>query len=323
MQRTVLAAAVAAVAFLVGCGPQQYAEQFIHPRTTPGKVHLQLKGTGEQMVQAGRIDQHRRLAGADGVEIDVWVIEAKPTAAGGDGRATVLILHDRGQSKATYPCPGLAERLAKKGYDVVLPDLRYHGRSDGERFTYGVKEKQDLRAVLDALIAEKTVHPNVYAFGSQFGGMVAVQYAAFDPHCRGAVVLDPRLSLRQAARRELALLSAEEFEKVMQAVAQQGQFDPQQASAVRAAAELKVPLLVLGLRALRMNDYQTLVDMAAGPKELYTPALGEHGAVVALHEDWLADKVQQFIDQGLPIKPPADGGGDAQEPQTAPTNAND
>ncbi len=43
---------------------------------------------------------------------------------------------------------GVIERFTRRGFNVIAYDSRGHGRSEGDRCTYGFFEKQDLRRVL-------------------------------------------------------------------------------------------------------------------------------------------------------------------------------
>jgi len=110
-----------------GCGNTA----IIEPETTMNnKFTMDLMGTGDELQAKGIISFHRRFTRPDEVIIDVWGINAKvkaPTQPSG----TVVILHGIGESKANYL--DMAKQLAKRGFDVVLIDLRRHGRSTGDR----------------------------------------------------------------------------------------------------------------------------------------------------------------------------------------------
>lgn len=65
------------------------------------------------------------LPTSDGVEIGAWVYQVGDDA---DSLATVLLLHDLGGSHETLE--PLAKALQAGGCNVVVPDLRGHGKSD-------------------------------------------------------------------------------------------------------------------------------------------------------------------------------------------------
>jgi pimeloyl-ACP methyl ester carboxylesterase len=120
-----------------------------------------------------------RIPGAGGVTLvaDTW---------GDAGRAPIVLLHGGGQTRGAWG--GAAERLAARGWRVIVPDLRGHGESDWspdgdyslERFA------DDLRALVGALD-----RPPVLV-GASLGGIVSLVAAGEPPRVapRGIVLVD-------------------------------------------------------------------------------------------------------------------------------------
>jgi len=123
------------------------------------------------------------LTASDGTRIAGWYI---PAIVGSPGTgATVVLAHGYGDNKSDML--EWAEIL-HRDYNVVLFDFRNHGQSADVATTLGVRERQDLRAVLDWLEATKA--PTAVAvLGISMGGSVAVNVAAGDPRV-DALVLD-------------------------------------------------------------------------------------------------------------------------------------
>lgn len=97
-----------------------------------------------------------------------------------DRRATVLFLHGKGGRGAEWR--GDAARALRLGYNVLVPDLRGHPPSTGERITYGLLEKLDLRLLFSAVAARHRIDPGRIGIdGCSMGSIVALQYAAEDP----------------------------------------------------------------------------------------------------------------------------------------------
>jgi pimeloyl-ACP methyl ester carboxylesterase len=251
------------------------------------------------------------IAGHENTPIDVWVIKArKPDGTrAAEAKGTMLILHSRDEHKATFPTfppaltrpAGAAGRLARRGYDVVLPDLRAHGRSGGEYITYGAKEKHDLKAVMDELVAKKIVHPDAYVFGRNYSGMVAVQYAAIDPRTKGVLAVAPYANFRGIARYWYRFTDAEQFEEIVAEAAGLADFDPADASAIAAARELTCPLVVVHglLDASAPRAHSDAIHKAAPePKRLIAPLAGEILAS-AIMEDWIADRMDELATEGV------------------------
>jgi alpha-beta hydrolase superfamily lysophospholipase len=97
-------------------------------------------------------------------------------AAAGEPRGAVTIVHDAGEHGGRYL--GLAHELARRGFAVALPDLRGHGRSEGERgHSNGLNEvMRDLTDVQDHLAYRQPEAPKVLV-GHGLGALYALAFA--------------------------------------------------------------------------------------------------------------------------------------------------
>jgi alpha-beta hydrolase superfamily lysophospholipase len=109
-------------------------------------------------------------------------------AAYGEPRGAVTILHDAGEHGGRYLA--LARRLAAAGWAIALPDLRGHGRSEGERGdSAGIREVvRDIGDVQDHLAYRQPEAPKVLV-GQGLGAIYALAYAREKPDGVGALVL--------------------------------------------------------------------------------------------------------------------------------------
>ena len=109
-------------------------------------------------------------------------------AAYGEPRGTVTIVHDAGGHGGRYQA--LGERLADAGWAVALPDLRGHGKSEGERgHSAGIREVvRDLEAVQDHLAYRMPEAPKVLV-GQGLGAVYALSYALEKPGSLAGLVL--------------------------------------------------------------------------------------------------------------------------------------
>ena len=273
------------------------ARTLIEPAAMPGQAMQDLTGSAERMIARGRIDRHCRVSTADSVVIDTWVIQNRLIPGnGGNGQArrssrgTVVLLHPLLVSKTWLLA--VAEELADRGWDVVLPDLRAHGRSGGRFTTWGAKEKLDVRMVVDRLIEDGTISPVIYAGGASVGGCVAIQYATVDPRCKGVLALAPTASVRRMGRRFLMGLTNGQYDTALARAGEMAGFDPEQASAVKAAAALTVPLIVVHGKMDMIVPFRHSVDIhaaAAGPKRLIALPLKGHALEIG-RTSWVADQ---------------------------------
>jgi len=166
------------------------APPFLHPvrrALTPDLVRM----ADVSLVEIG---VHRELfdvRAPDGVRLRGW----KVRAAHPNG-AWVLLFHGVADNRI-----GVLEHaliLLRAGYGVTLMDTRAHGESEGPMATYGWLERNDTRAIIDALTASE--HPvHIFALGESMGAGIALQSAAADPRIEAVVAEAPFASLREAS----------------------------------------------------------------------------------------------------------------------------
>jgi len=288
----VVGCAAALIVMGAGCGADHSAREMVQPNTQPGKIMMAVGGTAEQLEQNGKISAHYRIKTSDDVEIDVWLVRPELVDATPSG-GTVILLHEITQSKADYPYLGTARRLAAKGYTVVLPDLRGHGRSGGQYVTHGAKERHDLKEVADYLLGTGDIATPIYATGAALGGVVAIQYAAIDPRCEGVMAIGPYKDLESLASETMGyrFLSEQEKQAAGDRVEQLAGFRLAEASALEAAAKLTCPLLVAHGPLDLTGHAEAIHAAAAGPKEILNI---NRFLLLASFEDWYADQIDRL-----------------------------
>ena len=313
---------IAACVALTGCKDPNdfYAKAIL--KSDCGMLARMSAGGGDQMVKDGRIDKHLTIPGTNGATIDVWVIRA---GAKGVARPTAVLLHGLTESKGYYESTGKA--LARKGHNVVLMDLRAHGKSTGQYIGYGAVEKADVRAVMNELVAKKLVSPPFYVFGATLGGATAIQYAAIEPRVKGVMAVTPYRDAASIGRRRIGLIaptmSKDHFAKVLARVGVLGKFNPADTSAVQAAGKIKCPLLLVhGFvdLAVPLEHSQEIHKAASEPKKLMIITPPEQLVLLTIWNAWVADRMDEMIRTGAlptvkgigkPVAPPA-------PPATAP-----
>jgi pimeloyl-ACP methyl ester carboxylesterase len=222
---------------------------------------------------------------ADGAVLRGWLFRATGTR-----RGLLVYLHGIGDNRQGGL--GMAKRFGPKGWDVLAYDARAHGVSGGAACTYGALEKADLLRALDAVSADRAV-----LFGCSLGAAVALQAAPLDGRIRGVIAQSSFSSLAEVARdRAPWFATAAEVERAIRIAGEKGGFDPADASPVRAAPGVRVPVLLIHGE----DDAETLVAHSrrieaalAGPKRLVVVAGAGHDdtlrgtAVWAEIEGWL------------------------------------
>ena len=104
-------------------------------------------------------------------------------------RHLVILVHGMWSSWAEMA--GLGRDLHRRGYDVLLFDLRGHGESDPSRLFMGRRERGDLRAVLAWAKGQKFTPDRIGWVGYSMGGSTLLMEAAQNPNIRVAVIDSP------------------------------------------------------------------------------------------------------------------------------------
>ena len=156
---------------------------------------------------------------SDGVMLRGW----KVTAPQPNG-SWVLLFH--GVADNRIGVIGQSEFLLRAGYGVVMMDARAHGASEGPMATYGWLERNDTRAIIDALVSDPSVYRakpltlapsssvnssasfasstsaasafHLFALGESMGAGIALQSAAADQRIEAVVAEASFANLREA-----------------------------------------------------------------------------------------------------------------------------
>lgn len=106
----------------------------------------------------------------DHVELRGWLIQGKL------GHPAVIIAHNYGSNRSEVlgNLESLIAELNKAGYFILLFDFRGHGDS-GSRSALGLKESQDLKAALKAVIRYRQVEQRFGVLGIGMGALAAAQ----------------------------------------------------------------------------------------------------------------------------------------------------
>lgn len=186
----------------------------------------------------------------------------------------VILIHGLGDNRVGM----LPYAAALDGLDanLVLIDLRAHGESGGDALTYGVRERGDVKAVIDWLIERDLARPGRIALvGISLGGSVALQTAADDRRVAAVVTDGAFARLRPTINRY-----ARQRYVVTQTIAPLGillaerraRFTVWDASPLTSAGRIACPVLLIhggDDPVIPPSHARDLEAALAGPKELW------------------------------------------------------
>ena len=220
----------------------------------------------------------------DGVALAGWWV---PTA---EPEGTVVMVHglNRTRVEMVKKVPFAHER----GWNALLLDLRHHGESGGEATTFGVREKEDVRAAAD-VARERSAGPLVL-WGVSLGGAAVVLAAADDPLVAGIICDSSFRNLRDTVAHHIRLFRGWRWwlrvvpawpvtDEVLFWMGRKGGFDTDAADVLDAAARLgDRPALFVANSEDRRMPKEIAFDLAAaaGPaaEVLIVPGRSHGGA---------------------------------------------
>jgi len=245
------------------------------------------------------------LTTAAGARIAAWYVPAARDI--GPTGATVVLAHGHGSNKSSMLA--YAEPL-HSDYNLVLFDFHNHGQSrGGGLITIGVLEQDDLRAVIDWLMAAKGPS-QIAVLGTSMGGAAAVNEAVQDPRVDALILDSTHATLANAlqARLERAgypLAMPGAWSILLGGLIRTGQdmsaVDPVQAIE---RYEDRPVLIIAGGRddAVGPTDAQQLLTAAeagGADAQLQVCAEAGHGGAVGTCADEYRDWVLGFLRQSL------------------------
>ena len=128
----------------------------------------------------------RFSARGEELEIAGWYIPNE------DSERAMLLIHGRDASKQdaiSGNFVNLAASLHNAGFVVLMIDLRGHGESEGERYSFGVYERRDVLGAVDWLLDQGFEAGSIGALGISLGGGATIGAAAEEPAI-GLVVVE-------------------------------------------------------------------------------------------------------------------------------------
>ena len=92
---------------------------------------------------------------------------------------TIILSHG-----VTYTRLGMVKYMPifrKRGFNILIYDLRYHGKTGGPNCTFGFYEKNDLKILVDWWLERLNGVGIIGSMGESMGAAIALQHAALDP----------------------------------------------------------------------------------------------------------------------------------------------
>jgi len=274
------------------------APNFLHPIRRPLTPDL-VQQADDSFVQIGALREPFDVRAPDGILLRGWKVRAaQPNGS------WVVLFHGVADNRM-----GVLEHslfLLRAGYGVTLMDARGHGESEGRIATYGWLERNDTRAILDALVASEQPD-HIFALGESMGAGIALQSAGIDPRIEAVVAEASFASLREASYdyaglQEYPLLGKTLFAPGAWVMLARGQslagFRAAEVSPEHAVAARAFPVFLICDTAdttLPCRHSQRIYAAARGPKTLWVVPNAFHTAALGYQPAEFKRRVLHFF----------------------------
>jgi uncharacterized protein len=225
-----------------------------------------------------------------GLRLSGWVCTTDAVT----NRPTIVYLHGIADNRDSSV--SVIDRFLRRGFNVIAYDSRRHGRSEGDRCTYGFFERQDLKLVLDQADVARAI-----LIGHSLGAAVALQAAAIDPRITAVVSASTFSDLRTiATERAPVVFTPSLIDAAFARAERDAEFIVDDVSPLRAATAITVPVfLIHGAldHETRSAHSERVFAALQGPKQLLLVRDAGHNDVLR-NDVW--QKIERWIDATLP-----------------------
>jgi uncharacterized protein len=308
---------------LAGVAGWLVAPGFLHPirrELTPDLI----READASFAHSGGHREDFNVRAPVGILLHGWIV--RPDHPNGNW---VLLFH--GVADNRLGVIGQSEFLLRAGYSVVMMDARAHGASDGQLATYGWLERNDTKAIIDAL-RESELRPclsvplpgspcrglaHIFALGESMGAGISLQSAGDDPRIEAVVAEASFATLREASYdyaglRRSPLLGKTLFAPFSWTLLYRGEkltgLPVAEVSPVRAVAARPFPVLLIcdeKDEALPCRHTERIYAAASGPKQIWEVPGAFHTAALGFQPAEFQRRVLDFyanVAQGKPVQ---------------------
>jgi alpha-beta hydrolase superfamily lysophospholipase len=269
---------------------------------------------------------------SDGVMLHGWMVSPGRIVESSRQNVDNWVLLFHGVADNRVGVIGQSEFLLRAGYGVIMMDARGHGASEGSAATYGWLERNDTRAIIDALIrsqfpsginvqmsmplhipgmkpgpppAPRPLH--IFALGESMGAGIALQSAAADPRIEAVVAEASFANLREASYdyaglRKSPVLGKTLFASFSWTLLYRGEkltgLPVAEVSPMKAVAARAFPVLLIcdeKDEVLPCRHSEMIYAAARGPKELWEVPGAFHTGALGFQPEEFKRRVLTFF----------------------------
>lgn len=232
-----------------------------------------------------------------------------------DGGPVVIAFHGY-RSTAYRDCAGMFKLCMELGYNVLLPDMRAHGKSQGRVITLGIRERYDCLHWVEYIVRRCGENSRILLSGCSMGAATVMMSAELLPVQVKGIACDcgyssPRAIMMDVSQKmhmqpKLAYFFLRLSARLL------GGFDPDERNSLQSLENSHVPALFIHGEDDRYVPcsmaYENYAACAAGIKQLLTVPGAGHGLSFLVDEAAYREAVYAFLQKiGFPLPEKASG----------------
>ena len=226
---------------------------------------------------------------------------------------TVIFVHGIGSVRSGEGAVELASKLVRRGYSVLMFDLRGHGASEGEITSGGYYERLDLLGAFDFLLDRGISPRRIGVLGFSMGAGAALIAASEEPNLRALAVDSPYADISDLVAQEISrrsiipgrmvplfLPGAKLAARILFGIDLFGALVP-----VDAVRRLNYPILIIhGTGDTRIpNEHGALLHSSAPPgSTLWSARDVDHVGTFAAFPDEYVERLLAYYEERMPTK---------------------
>ncbi len=234
----------------------------------------------------------------DNIDISGWWI---PSPKKSSENPTLIVLHSLGGTRQDFLKFNLP--IWQQGFNLALVDMRSHGKSGGEYFTYGFHERKDVSQLIDFLETyHKEASQHIAVMGISAGGAVAISSAAYDKRIKGLVTISAFADLNKTIAKQVPWLPSFWRKRAIIKAEEIAKFSIAEISPINQIAKVNCPILIVhGTldKYISPENGQKLYDAAKDEKHFYAVEGGNHSTVLNKGGEELQKKIVEFVRDSL------------------------
>ncbi|WP_113927746.1 alpha/beta hydrolase [Bacillus sp. P14.5] len=255
------------------------------------KLEEVLQWTEEQTFEEVEVESH------DGLTLSAVLLKSQES----NGK-TVILAH--GYKGSNEQMPGITKFYHEQGYDVLKPDARGHGKSEGGYIGYGWDDRKDYTRWVNLLIEDFGAE-EVYLHGFSMGAATVLMTSGEDlpAEVKGIIADSGYTSVEEELAHQLKYLynlPAFPLMEITSAVTKiRAGYTFSEASAVEQVKKNDLPLFIIHgdqdeLVPTEMAD--VLYEQASGEKELWVVPGAGHTEAYTVAEEEYQKRLKAFLE---------------------------